>query len=49
MKKAKHGHTMGADYVLVAIGFSAENRTLLHALTLNKTPKFEIVKQTGIN
>jgi hypothetical protein len=41
MKKAKHGHTMGANYVLVGIVFIAENRTLLYALTLKQLNKQE--------
>jgi len=49
MKKAKHGHTMGANYVLVGIVFIAENRTFLHALTFNDKTKFETAKLTGIN
>ncbi len=36
MKKAKYGHTMGANYVVLGIVFIAENRTLLYALTLKQ-------------
>ena len=39
---------MGALYLLIGIVFSAKHYTFLHALTL-KTPKFETVKETGIN